>query len=164
MADDIAEALALHDRHHDRLRETLFALLERLVAVDVDGARSCFATFVKELECGLQLEEDVVLPAYRPRQPIQGPGRADHVEGDHVILRRGIEFVEEFLADVARAPSLRSILEGLPAVYRLLGTLEHHGERERRHVYPVALVALDAATRATLVVSLRHLAEPAPLA
>jgi hypothetical protein len=140
---DIDVVIAAHDRHHERLRELLFLTLECLVVVDVDGARERFGTFVRELQEGLALEDEWVLPAYRDRQPATGPGRAIHVEGDHVILRRGIEYVMSFLDEVSASPSLRVVLEGLPHVYRLLGTLEHHTERERRHVYPVAVPALD---------------------
>ncbi len=160
---DVDAVLSAHDRHHDRLRELLFALLECLVVVDVDRAQSSFDRFVAELRAGLALEDELVLPAYRPLQPGQGPGRVDHVEGDHVILERGIGFVAVLLEDVARVPTLRTVLEGLPHVYRLLGTLEHHGERERRHVYPVAIAALGEVERQRLGVALRRLVDDSPL-
>jgi hypothetical protein len=164
MNDDVDSVIAAHDRHHERLRELLFALLARLVGVDVAAARACFAVFVDELRAGLALEDELVLPAYRPLPPAQaGAGRVDHVDGDHVILLRGVDFVAAFLDEVAAAPTLRTVLEGLPHVYRLLGTLEHHGERERRHVYPAAVPAMGDDERARLGAALRRLVDDVPL-
>jgi hypothetical protein len=150
MDDDL---IALHDRHHERLRDLLFVVIERLVRMDIAGAIAVFDRFERELRAGLAVEDDVVLPAYRLVDPVEGPGRAVHVEGDHVILLRGIGFVRAYLDDVAATRALRPILEGLPHVYRLLGTLEHHTERERRHVYPAAVprLAVDDAARLALV-------------
>jgi hypothetical protein len=158
-----AQILALHAAHHSRLRELLFLTLERLVVVDIDAARRAFDAFAEELDAGLALEDEIVLPAYRPLQAAAGPGRADHVEGDHVILHRGLGFVDALLAEVAGQPSLRGVLEGLPHVYRLLGTLEHHTERELRHVYPVVVAALAPAAAARLRDGLGRLVEGRPL-
>jgi hypothetical protein len=163
-ADPAVEStLALHERHHACLRELLFRVLEALVAVDAVGARVHFRRFVDELAAGLALEDDIVLPAYRPLQPERGPGRADVVDGDHVILRRGLGFVDALVDEVEASPSLRVVLEGLPHVYRLLGTLEHHTERELRHVYPVVVPALDPAARAALHDGLLHLVDGSAL-
>ncbi len=159
------DLMTLHDRHHDRLRERLFTVLERLVAVDVDGvdgAAAEFARFEVELEEGLQLEELVILPCYREHGPTEGQGKADIVDGDHVILRRGIAAVKQIVAPssaggVPRA--LRPILEQLPHVYRLLGTLEHHTDRERKHVYPVVAHHLDDASRAQALAALSRLVD-----
>jgi hypothetical protein len=152
--------LTLHGHHHDRLREHLFRMLEALVAVDVAVAAAHLATFVRELDEGLALEDEIVMPAYRALGPVSGPGRSDHVEGDHVILRRGVGFVEAFVDDVRQAPSLRVVLEGLPHVYRLLGTLEHHTEREQRHVYPAVIPTLAPGPAARLAAGLGRLVEP----
>jgi hypothetical protein len=159
----VDDVIALHDRHHARLVDLLFVTIERLVDVDpvagVDAARATFSTFERELLEGLAIEDDVVMPAYRSLQPAQGPGRADHVDGDHVILRRGLGFVHALFDEVAASPTRRAALQGLPHVYRLLGTLEHHTERERRHVYPVVVPALDDDARAQLAASLRRLVD-----
>lgn len=136
----------LHDRHHALLREQLFVVLEKLVAVDVDGAAAEFAEFVDDLEEGLAVEEDVVLGVYRRVGPKDGQGKPEIVEGDHVILRRGIETVQALLN--AKPTTLRAVLEQLPHVYRLIATLEHHTLREQKHVYPVVAAALDAAEAA----------------
>lgn len=154
MTDAAADLIALHDEHHAQLRELLFQTLEQLVVVDVDGARLRFDRFVTELEAGLALEEDVVMPCYRVHGPAQGPGKPEIVDGDHVILRRGIQSVRELLAG---ATALRPILEGLPHVYRLIGTLEHHTEREQRHVYPLVAQHLDGADRDRIVDALRRI-------
>jgi hypothetical protein len=159
MTDAVDDVLRLHDRHHERLSELLYGVLDRLVDVDVAGARATFAAFERELDEGLALEDELVMPVYRTLQPQQGPGRADHVDGDHVILRRGIGFVQVLLDEVAASPVRRTALVGLPHVYRLLGTLEHHTERERRHVYPVAVPALADDARARLRAALGHLVD-----
>src|SRR5438045_2368003 len=91
----------LHDRHHALLREQLFAVLAKLVAVDVDGAAAQFAAFVDDLEAGLAVEEDVVLGVYRAVGPAEGQGKPEIVEGDHVILRRGIETVQALLEQLS---------------------------------------------------------------
>ena len=148
------ELLRLHDQHHEQLRELLFQVIERLVVVDVDGAVALFDRSVRELEAGLALEDDVVLPWYRLHGPESGAGKPDIVDGDHVILRRGVESVRALLAGPR---VLRPVLEGLPHVYRLVATLEHHTERERKHVYPLVATAMDAAAQAVVVVGLRRI-------
>ncbi|MDP2340039.1 MAG: hypothetical protein Q8O67_03710 [Deltaproteobacteria bacterium] len=153
MNDDEGLA-ALHDRHHAQLRELLFQTIEHLVVVDVDGARLLFGRFVTELEAGLALEDDVVMPWYRLHGPDSGAGKPDIVDGDHVILRRGIESVRGLLSAAA---GLRPILEGLPHVYRLVATLDHHTEREHRHVYPLVAEQLDPAAQAVVVVGLQRI-------
>lgn len=117
------------------------------MAVDVDAARDRFAVFVAELREGLDLEERVILPAYRGLGSHSPQGRPDVVDGDHVILERGIEATLAWLTALAALPPSadarrRDVAIGLPVVHRLLATLEHHGERERRHVYPAVVGVL----------------------
>jgi hypothetical protein len=144
------DLVALHSRHHVLLREQLFALLDRLVDVDAVGARAAFDAFVDALERGLVVEEDIVMPAYRGVAPVSGPGKAEIVDGDHVILRRSIDTVHTEMTTWATAPSRRGALELLPHVYRLVGVLEHHTEREERHVYPAVVGVLDVAAAAAV--------------
>jgi hypothetical protein len=150
----VNDLAALHDQHHQQLRELLYQALERLVVVDVDGAAALVERFVRELEAGLALEDDVVMPWYRLHGPESGAGKPDIVDGDHVILRRGIESVRALLAGPA---VLRPILEGLPHAYRLISTLEHHTERERRYVYPLVIDQLDAEAQAVVVAGLHKI-------
>ncbi len=152
---------ALHDRHHELLREQLFTVLARLVDVDIAGAGVVFGEFVVDLEAGLAVEEGVVMAVYRVHGPKEGSGKPEIVEGDHVILRRGIETVLGFLAAhrAAGPTTLRAILEELPHVYRLIATLEHHTLREQKHVYPVIAGALDDGQRAAVVAELTRLVD-----
>lgn len=154
MPEPPASLSALHEQHHAALRELLFQTLERLVVVDRVGAIHCFEQFVVELNDGLALEEDLVMPCYRLHGPTQGAGKPEIVDGDHVILRRGIESVLAFVNEPA---DLRTILEGLPHVYRLIGTLEHHTERERRHVYPLVEEHISATARNSVIDGLRRI-------
>jgi hypothetical protein len=154
MTDPFAEFVALHRAHHARLEELLLQCIEGLMAVDLAVARARFDVFARELEQGLALEDDVIMPAYRGLPTHAPQGRPDVVEGDHVILRRSLTATQELLdALEALAPEhrRRAIAVHLPTVHRLLGVLEHHGAREDQHVYPataptLTTAALQAAT------------------
>lgn len=155
--------IALHAAHHARLEELLLQTLEALAAGVVVEARACFGSVVLELLQGLQLEDDVILPLYDTLGPHAPQGRRVVVDGDHTILRRTIEAVASFLDDVDAAPAplrQRAIMVGLPVVYRLLHTLEHHSEREARHVYPVVVPRLAGPDRRRVVADLRALTAP----
>lgn len=163
MSHDISTLEALHARHHARLEEHLLCTIEALMAVDVDAARDCFALFDAELHEGLDLEERVILPAYRALPTHAPQGRPDVVDGDHVILERGIEATLSWLTALSALPATaearrRDVAVGLPVVYRLLATLEHHGEREFKHVYPAVAGRLADADRDAAVAILSRLA------
>jgi hypothetical protein len=154
---------SLHARHHERLAEHLLCTVEALMAVDVDAARDHFAVFVAELREGLDLEERVILPAYRALPTHAPQGRPDVVDGDHVILERGIEATLSWMTALSALPPgkdarRRDVAVGLPVVYRLLGTLEHHGERELRHVYPAVAACLAGDDRDAAMTILTRLA------
>jgi hypothetical protein len=155
--DDI---VALHQAHHDRLEELLIQTVEHLMDVDVVAATGVFGRFVDELEQGLALEEAVIMPAYRGLQEHAPQGRPDVVDGDHVILRRGIEASRALLEGLAAMPSekrRRCIAIELPTVHRLVGTLEHHSAREDRHVYPAVVPVLSDEAREKALHTLRAL-------
>ena len=155
--------IALHAAHHARLEELLLQTLEALAAGVVVQARAVLVVCVNELLLGLQLEDDVILPLYDSLGPHAPQGRRVVVDGDHTILRRTMEAVAVFLDDVeavSPAQRQRAIMVGLPVVYRLLHTLEHHGEREARHVYPVVVPRLAGPDRRRVVAALRALTTP----
>jgi hypothetical protein len=166
VSDDVV--IGWHDAHHARLQELILQTLEHLAGGDVGAARSLFSTCVTELLRGLALEDDVILPLYDTLGPHAPQGRRVVVDGDHTILRRTIEAVGTFFDDVdGEAPPRRqrAIMVGLPVVYRLLHTLEHHTEREARHVYPVVVPRLQGEPRRLVALELRALAQasaPAP--
>ena len=138
---------ALLDAHaavHRWLEERAYATIEALVATDVVRARVLFDGFARVLAEHMAFEDERVLPVYTRVAPKDGPGRADHVEGDHTILRRHVDAIVALLDEVEGAP-LRAVLERLPVVYRLLGTLEHHTAREQNNVYPALARALPSA-------------------
>jgi hypothetical protein len=72
------------------------------------------------------------MPAYAPLAPADGPGRVDHVAGDHVILTRTLAAAHDALAELTAGGTARVVLERLPTVQRVIATLEHHTLREAR--------------------------------
>src|SRR3954464_1308270 len=87
-----AEArLAAHAAVHHLLEDALYGVLERLVALDVDGAPTPLAPPRGGPEGHKGGGEEAVLPLYAPIAPKDGPGRLDHVAGDHTILLRNCD-------------------------------------------------------------------------
>jgi hypothetical protein len=79
-----------------------------------------------------------------------------------VLLDRGILAIDELCQSLQSPTSAstrrREVALGLPLVYRLRGILEHHGERERRHVYPRVAPTLSSVDRDAAVAVLSRLA------
>jgi hypothetical protein len=161
-----ARLVALHDAHHARLEDLLYGCLEAAVGRRADEATAALAAFATELHAGLALEDELVLPCFAKVGPTEGPGRLAHLEGDHVILLRTLGLAQEALAqglaDSAQNGRLRPVLEALPALYRVLSTLEHHTERERRHLYPAVKDALSSADLAAACARLAALVPKRP--
>lgn len=152
-SDSDSEVLQAHGAVHAWLEARTYEILEALVRLRLADARSTFEHMARVLDAHMAFEEARVLPAYRKVAPTDGPGRADHVDGDHTILQRHVVAIREMLdalmetcTDTASSTDrqLRHVLARLPVVYRLLSTLEHHTAREQQSVYP-ALPA-DVAT------------------
>lgn len=123
-----ADLVTAHARVHAWLEDNTYA-------VRVDDAQALFARVARLLREHMAFEDRHVMPMYKSVAPADGPGRADHVDGDHVILLRHVEAIDALLADLDGA-SLRDVVTRLPVVYRLLATLEHHTAREQANVYP----------------------------
>lgn len=119
----------VHDEVHLRLEERVYRTLEALIALDPASAVRHFREFSEGLALHMAIEDELVIPAWRPHAPVDGPGRADHLEGDHVVLVRLMGEIQGFLGEPV---DLRTILKRLPSVYRLLGVMEHHTMREER--------------------------------
>ena len=130
---------ALLDAHasvHAFLEDALYQALAKLVHLDVAGAAVDVERFASALQEHMRWEDSEVLPVYRDVAPADGPGRADHVAGDHVILVRTLGSLKDTLSALPADATLREVLEILPAAYRVLSTLEHHTAREQQNVYP----------------------------
>lgn len=156
---------ALVDAHlavHRWLEDRAYLVLEALVARDVSTARARFDVLASILEEHMAFEEERVLPFYRSVAPPDGPGRADHVDGDHVILRRNVDAIDGALVEMEAASALRAVLERLPIVYRLIATLEHHTAREQQSVYPALERSLDGAALDDVTAALKALVDRAP--
>ncbi len=143
---------AVHDAVHRLLEERVWRTLEALVVQDGARARGEFGEFAAALHEHMAVEDRLVIPAWRPLAPTDGPGRVDHLEGDHVVLVRLVSEISGFLPEPM---DLRATLQRLPSVYRLLGVLEHHTVREES-VYRVLEERLPDEARATLTAA--HLA------
>ncbi|MCC7074485.1 MAG: hemerythrin domain-containing protein [Deltaproteobacteria bacterium] len=149
----MAPSLAVvHDALHRLLEERVWRTLEALVTQDGARARCAFEEFATALDEHMGVEDLLVIPAWRPLAPRDGPGRVDHLEGDHVVLVRLVREISAFLPEPM---DLRTTLQRLPSVYRLLGVLEHHTVREDA-VYRALEERLASEDRATLTAA--HLA------
>lgn len=120
-------AAVIHEELHRLLEERVWRTLEALVTLDGEQARRHFRLFAEVLDAHMTVEDQLVIPAWRPLAPVDGPGRVDHLEGDHIVLVRLVGEIAGFLPAQA---DLRTTLQRLPSVYRLLGVLEHHTMRE----------------------------------
>ena len=145
----------VHDALHQLLEERVWRTLEALVTLDAELARRHFRLFAEVLDAHMAVEEQLVIPAWRPLAPTEGPGRVDHLEGDHVVLVRLVTEIAGFLPEQA---DLRTTLQRLPSLYRLLGVLEHHTVREVT-VYPALEEQLPEDVRTSLTAALSALVE-----
>lgn len=143
---------AVHDALHRLLEERVWRTLEALVRLDGASARLAFGELAEALDEHMRVEDQLVIPAWRPLAPTEGPGRVDHLEGDHVVLVRLTREIAGFLPEPM---DLRTTLQRLPSVYRLLGVLEHHTVREEA-VYRALEERLPSDARGTLTAA--HLA------
>lgn len=167
-ADPTSALVAANAAVHRRCEDEAYGVLEALVRLDVTAATARFRALVDLLEEHMAFEEEHVMPAYAPLAPADGPGRADHLAGDHTILHRHLALIDATLGGLAATGAdaslgLRRVLEELPAVYRLLATLEHHTTREQSHVYPALARALPAAEADALARQIRAV-EPSRVA
>jgi hypothetical protein len=148
------QLLDAHLAVHTWIEEHTYRVLEALVTSRPDEARATFARIVRVLDAHMAFEDVHVLPAYKTVAPSDGPGRADHIEGDHVILQRHIAAIHAALGEMTE---LRSVLERLPVLYKLIATLEHHTAREQTAMYPAVARVLDDAARQKVITALLDL-------
>lgn len=148
------ELLAAHVAVHAWIEEHTYRMIEALVTSRTGEARGLFARITRVLDVHMAFEDAHVLPLYRTLAPADGPGRADHIDGDHVILKRHLVAINEALDSMT---SLRAVLERLPIVYRLIATLEHHTTREQSTMYRAVARAFDDATRQRVLTALLDL-------
>ncbi len=154
MQSQMQPLLDAHLAVHMWIEEHTYRMIEALVTSRYDEGRALFARITRVLDVHMAFEDEHCLPAYRTVAPADGPGRADHVDGDHVILKRHLAAMDEALDEMS---GLRSVLERLPVVYRLIATLEHHTTREQSGMYPAVARAFDDATRQRVLTALLDL-------
>lgn len=98
----------------------------------------------------MRYEESHVLPLYEARIPHPLPtARADAYRRDHDLLRRRLEDLSVLSLRAGFEPIPPSMLQY--AVSELDELLEHHDEREVRHLYPALEQALAPAERTQLL-------------
>lgn len=129
---DAPSLAAAHAALHEALADALYRVLTRVLDGDLAGARALLAALTRVFEEHQAFEEEHVMPAYAPLAPADGPGRVDHVAGDHVILTRTLAAAHDALAELTAGGTARAVLERLPTVQRVIATLEHHTLREAR--------------------------------
>ena len=139
-AEERARArLEAHAAVHRWIEDALYGVLEALVARDIDGeidgASTRFTRMRAVLEEHMRFEDEHVIPRYAPLAPKDGPGRLDHIAGDHTILIRNCDIAAGAMVALSSSSSLRDVLEQLPHLYRLIAALEHHTLREQNNVY-----------------------------
>jgi hypothetical protein len=152
---DLVEA---HGALHAKLEDDLYAVLASLTALDVAAAEQKLADFDGKIAAHMRWEDETVLPVYATVAPKDGPGRADHVAGDHTILARNLAAAFDAIDALDEKPTLRAVLAMLPIVYRVLSVLEHHTLREQNNVYPAFATQVDDAARDDALTVLRSLA------
>lgn len=130
-------------------------MVENLVVLDIPAARRRLALFAGILADHMRIEDEQVLPAWRPLASRKGPHRVEHVEADHVIIRRHLKDLTSTLRAL-RPSGLRDVLRVLPKAYRLLGVIEHHTVREAP-IYRVLEERLPSGPREKLSRSLQKL-------
>jgi hypothetical protein len=151
MSEPLLEA---HAAVHAWIEEHTYRMIEALVTSRHDDARATFARIAHVLDVHMAFEDAHVLPVYRTVAPADGPGRADHIDGDHVILQRHLAAIADAVAEMS---DLRSVLERLPTIYKLIATLEHHTTREQSSMYPAVARVFDDATRQRVLTALLDL-------
>ncbi len=120
----------LLEADHKRLDAIVPLVEQRVNEGTFSEARARFAEFVCGLERHIDLEEQVLFPAFERATGMSGGGPTFVMRGDHVEIRRLMREVEAALesADAGVLDSLHDLVE----------TLSIHNLKEERMLYPMA--------------------------
>jgi hemerythrin-like domain-containing protein len=132
-------------RDHDRLDAILADAQARFERGE--SATEAFADFRAGLERHLQLEEEVIFPAYEARTGLTG--------GPTAVLRFEHALIREQLSDLAEMLRLGAWALFRVCMVRFNHLLAAHDLKEERVLYPSAVRLMDPSLRAALTEQLR---------
>src|SRR4029078_9708932 len=107
-------------------------------------------------------EEELLLPIYVERAKPERGGRADFFLLEHEKMRRPLAHFCEQLPRLSEMPEpSRALIKLLDQETTYKHIVEHHDEREERHLYPLLEQLTTDAERQDLLARLLHLKPPA---
>lgn len=149
----------LHQAHvalHETFDGLCLALLEALMALDLEEAQTILGRLTAALTAHASVEEAEVLAHWRPRPDPPRGASAELFERDHALLLGALAAARASLEALAAPldsdaePLSRRVARELGTFLRVRSVLEHHSERELRFLYPTLQAELDEGIRATL--------------
>lgn len=120
---------------HARLDAIIPALLAAIDSASFETGRERFAEFSSGLRTHIQIEEDLLFPAFEQATGTEGGGPAFVMRGEHVEIRRLLTELGLALEECDATGARRS-------VRWLIALLRLHNAREERVLYPMADRAL----------------------
>ena len=135
-----------HDRLDGLLQQTYDAV-ER----DPEQARNSFKQFADGLNRHIEVEDDVLFPAFEQKTGMHGQGPTAVMRNEHREIESYLERIEEGLTPLTpEAAAVRGEIDGLRA---LLGD---HNVREENILYPACDQMLDADAVRSVATALRR--------
>jgi hypothetical protein len=147
-----------NQRVHDGLDELFLGALEALTELDLGRACLLWERFQTTLAEHAASEEALVLPVYARSEPFERGGAPELFEAEHRKLEQLAGDGRTTLAALAAGPAQglrRRAILALDGLLRVRHLLEHHGLRERIHLYPRVAELADAAAQQAILAGLR---------
>ncbi len=137
---------------HLRLGELFYEHQRALLDFDFRGALTRLEAYEAALLAHMRQEEELLIPLYGRRAEAPRGAAADFFLLEHEKMRRHLAHFREQL------PKLAGLTEPARALIKLLDQettykhiVEHHDERERRHLYPALELVTTEAEREELL-------------
>jgi hypothetical protein len=139
-----------NERVHAALDELLLSAIDALTELDLGRARSRWTALQAALAQHAATEEALVLPVYARAEAFARGGALELFEAEHRKLEQlaadGLAAIDALGALSATALRRRCVL-ALDGLLRVRHLLEHHGLREKTHLYPAVAALYSAAER-----------------
>ena len=127
------EVLALHRE----LGEMFFRHQRALLDFNFRGALERLEEYEAALLAHMRDEEELLIPLYAERAAVERGGRADFFLLEHEKMRRHLAHFREQLPRLEELPEpSRALIKLLDQQTTFKHIVEHHDEREERHLYP----------------------------
>lgn len=148
---------------HAELDELFFLHQERLLNLDLAGARTLLESYCRQLRAHIQMEERIVLPAYQALGITARGAGAHLVRAEHDKIGSWLDRLPGLLEPLTGRAELtfRDIVPILDRHCTFKHLLEHHDRRERVFLYPLLERELDAAAKRRLLEQIARFEEPA---